>query len=277
MLQNLEEWASYTVAIGLLGIVSSSLKKHYYNLKKLKSDFKEFKPIPIEILRFIPSFKEKIKTHTQAMEAFLETEIVRIKYLLGINKDDAVFSGLLAQKIVEKIQQNPNALDLHKDPELKSLVLLLLALDNLHQVMHTLASRLKADAATNQDLHIKLKKEIETSGVLSENEIKPLILMNKTQMPHLHNLYQQCLDLPNFSVIALRYAKSGLKNSFIEIPKRTYLLISSPLEISTRSRGPVPSSVFSEGPRKCPGRMISEAAFKAITVRLVFDDFYVKK
>ncbi|MBS0626225.1 MAG: hypothetical protein JSS32_09265 [Verrucomicrobia bacterium] len=258
-------------AMGLLGIDKATLDIFYPGLDKLGSDFKEYSAnsIPLSLLRFDPTFKEKQKNHQKTVEDLLATEIERIRNRLN---EDPLYEpkGLLVEKIAKMLKANPDIRNLHKNPELKSLVLLLVAVDNLDSAIRKLQDNLQKSAYGDRQLIESLKNEINSSGLIQDGQIDTAILMDKRKMPNLDKLYQESINDLSSQPIVLRYAQKEMNLGGNQVPAGTHLSIYAPKDPSGKP------SVFSEGNRKCPGRASAEAIFKAMAVGLVQDGLYTR-
>lgn len=227
------------IAKGWLGIELTS--NQCETLRKLNSDFHD-------------GIQDQGK-YQQFVEDLLEEQIEKIK----TQGSSASSDGLLVQEIVKKLQTNPNQNDLHKDPDLKSIILLLLAVKNLDAVM--LIISLKVVMLDDEEIK-SLKDEINQSGVIRpDGSLEVSILRNATQMPHLDQLYNYCLNAALSSkTVVTRYVENEMECGDYIVPPNTLLLVKSP------SDGP---EVFSLGKRSCPGRFVAESIAKALTINLI--------
>ena len=267
--------AMKAVAKGLFDIEGASLDKHITILNNLNNDFKYYSqlPISIDILKHTFSFREKQKKYQQAIEDLLEEEIEKIKKRLEAGE---ACVGMFAEEVRQKIRLNPDVKNLHQDSDLKSHILIMLGIDNLNQALNSLCMLLSSEVSLLEPLAL----EIEQAGVIQHgNKLESFILMDKRQMPALDKLYWRCLDLFSDEAISVRYVESEMELEGHKIPARSYLGIMSPLEKleEGNSAKVSPSSVFSEGTRKCPGRSIAEAIFKTIAVGHIIDIMETKK
>lgn len=271
------------IAKGWFGISESTIAKYYAELTALSQDFGAYSmlPLPETLWRFLPSFRQAEKRHQETVEKLLELEIQKIKeqYEAG----DPLPEGLLVQEVIKKIKQNPSARDLHKDPDLKSLILGLLASDNLSTKLQELNDFLQSDL--DKEIAITaLRNEMERVKVIREDgTIDPSILMDKSLMPALDELYLRCLKTLSDKPIVIRYVEKEMECDGYRIPSGIYLAIQSPTEtlkergdslIAETTAAKVSSSVFSVGKRACPGSIIAEAIFKTIALGFISQDYH---
>ncbi len=238
------------VAKGLLGI---ALTEHECDvLHELAKAFKQYSMLPVSagLLQFSPTFRKEQSEYQQCIETLLQREIQKIKS--SNPQSTELGQGLLAQKVIEKMRENPDLNDLHQDPDLKSLILLLLALDNLNNAFDKITSCM----GSLEELAI----EVDNANVVQDPmTVSPSVLMDKEKMPVLDRLYQKCVNSSG-DVILGRYVHNGLQCGEYRVPPRTYLAITAPVE------NPSPLYAFSTGRRSCPGRLVAEAIFKTIVV-----------
>ena len=249
--------AMQAIAKGLLGIELDE-ECECYLLRELARAFKKYSAIPISasLLKFSPEFRKEQREYQQCIEQLLQREIQKIKNSNTENTERD--QGLLAQEVIKKMRQNPNCKDLHKDPDLKSLILLLLALDNLNDAFMSIGY---------DDLTKSFEKyaiEVDSTKVVQDQmTINSSVLMDREKMPVLDHLYQQCIDSRD-QVILGRYVQNGLQCGEHRVPPHTYLAITAPIE------NPSPLNAFSAGRRSCPGRFVAEAIFKTLIVAQIY-------
>jgi len=200
-----------------------------------------------------PSSLVDSSMHQKFVEELLKEQIEKIKSQKGST------DGLLVQEINKKLEKYPERTDLHTDPDLKSIILLLLAVDNLDIViekMNTILKVLKIDELSN------LEHEIEESGVIGfEGALDVSILRNRDKMPLLDELYRISLnDALASKTVAIRYVENEMPCGEHIIPPNSYLHIKSP------ARGP---EVFSAGRRSCPGQFVAETVLKSIAIAVI--------
>jgi hypothetical protein len=251
--------AMKAIAEGMLGIELTDEESSV--MKELARAFKKYSslPIPANLLRFNPEFRKEQAKYQQCIENILQREIEKIT---SSNPEEMEQEeGLLRQEIIKKMEANPNRTDLHKDPDLKSILLLLAAVDNLDDAL----ARASYPITQSSD---QLRREIQTAQVLQNNAIDPSILMDSEKMPHLDRLYRQAIQPSLTQPIVGRYIQNGLQCGEHRIPPHTYLAITTPTE--NRS----PHDAFSAGRRSCPARIVAEAVFKTIVVCMVCNPAY---
>ena len=241
------------IAKGLLGIELS--QDNWESLKGLTKEFKKYSTIPLSpnLLKLYPPFRAARAKYQKCIEDLLQKEIGKIKNTdLKIIEED---NGLLVHAIAKKLLENPNTQDLHKDPELKSLILFFLAVDNLESAINTMHIYLPR-------YFEKVEQEVESANLLQDGEtINPDVLLGNKTMPSLDRIYRESVHNSGLggSIVA-RYVQNGILCEEHEVPPGTYLAISVP------SENPSPVDVFSAGRRSCPAMRISEAIFKTIAV-----------
>lgn len=239
---NFYEIAMKTVAKGWLGIELTS--DQCKTFQELNEDFK----------KGIESTVEQGK-YQKFIEELLQEQIEKIK----TQGSSASTDGLLVQEIANKLQKNSNQNNLHKDPDLKSLLLVLLAVDNLEIVTKHMLQ--KVMRSKNKELK-RLEDEIDQSGVIgSDGSLKMSILKDSTQMPHLDQLYKDALlSTMSEDIVVTRYVENEMECGDHTVPPNTYLSIKSP------AVGP---EVFSAGKRSCPGRLVAEAIAKTLAIKMI--------
>jgi len=236
------------VAKGVLGIELSA--DECFILDDLSRAFKKYSllPIPSSLLKLMPEFRKQQSEYQQCIEGILQREFQKFKSSATENRGE----GLIIQEMIKKMEQNPDCKDLHKDPELKSLILFLIAVDNLSEALARVPYLITADFE-------ELLKEVDNGGIIQDDAtINTSIILDKEKMPRLDGLYQRCIDSGEGKIILGRYVQNGLQCGEHQVPPRTYLAITAPIE--NRS----PYHVFSAGRRSCPGRFVAEAIFKTI-------------
>lgn len=250
------------VAKGLLGIEVS--EEDFFLLKDLSDTFKNCAntPIPSSLWKFIPSFRKNQRTYQEHIERILQKQIekIRLSNVESLEQDQ----GLFVQEVIKKIEQNPNRKDLHKDPELKSLILLLLGVDNLNLALY--------ESDFQSFLLGGVAKEVHSTKVVEEGggKINSAILMSQEEMPSLHRLYKISVDSGQNPII-LRYVQNGMKCGEHQVPAGTYLAITAPSE----ERSPL--NAFSTGRRSCPAKSVAEAIFKTLIVAEIYHTQTIKR
>ncbi len=233
------------VAKGLLGIDLSH--EECEELDQMGKDFKKFSgmPVPSSVLRRLP----QVRKLQDRYETF--TERLLLKEIGNVLDGKGGSEGMLREALMQKMRENPEKGDLHKDPELKSMILLLLAVDNLNQI------------AAYYEIDPSLIEEIENSGVLDKGAIDPSILLSKEKMPRLERLYQERLEAKFKNMVSIvRYVGKPAQCGAHKVPARTTLLIKPP----ALQQENAPANVFSQGARSCPGRFVAETIFKTMVV-----------
>lgn len=239
------------IAQGLMGIELS--EKECESLNKLSKLFKKYSTLPkyMTLLRFTPTFRREQREYQQYIEQILQKSIHKIRESQLERSGCAQNQGLLSQEILRKIEQDPNRTDLHKDSDLKALILVLLAVDNLSNALAKATAGLIY--STQFDL---LTQEIQSSGVILNGTLQPSILLDANTMPVLDRLYRWSIYPTDRPPILGRYVQNGLQCGDHHVPPNTYLAITPPLE------NPSHMDAFSAGRRSCPGKRIAEAIFK---------------
>lgn len=242
-----------SIAKGLLGIDLSDTD--CADITKLGMKFKKYAKLPFSanFLRFNSEFRRDQRNYHEFTEGLLKEVIQKIQH-----SKDEIGEGLLTSKIIEKLSMNPNCKNLHKDPELKSIFLNLLALDNLIIVVNQIGC-LK-DPALLDDLSKEIQKSDVTRG---SSSIDSAILLDKNKMPLLESIYQKALYVFTGNPIVIRYIQKGMQCGGHKVSPRTYLFIEAPV---LNDKNPRP---FSEGRRSCPGRIVAETVLKTIIVAAV--------
>lgn len=238
-----------TTAEGLLGIELSL--EECNEILQLVHTFKDYSAlsIPSCLLWLTPGFRTARRRYQKWVETVLQREIRKIQ--MRLHDKSPVMSeepdGLLAQKVLQKMRQNPNCETLHRDPDLKSLFLLILvAVDNVVDTRDNFS-------ALGRELLAKLGEEVLRTGVVQNGVLDPSKII-KESMPILDDCYRLCLEkaFPSSRVIMTRRVTHRMRCGAHDIPPFTHLLITNP----------VSGVPFSTGRRICPGRFIAESVLK---------------
>ncbi len=277
--------AMKAVARGLLGIDESSIDHTcFMELMNLAKDFKTYSslPIPNQVLRLMPDFRKKQKKYKEFSENLLQVEVQRVVGLLatGVDKKELAKSGLLIKEIISKIDGKQNIETLHKDKDLKALILLLLATDNLYNPFTSMVRNMRS-TIRNMDRYIENVAKYNLTSASYEKlfhkfkslyqeaeavAIDPLKMLNLTETPALESEYQNSLNETHSedTAIAVRYARKGIKCGDHQIPTNTVIAIHRPLATVHEK-----SSHFSSGKRICPGRKVAEIIYKTMLTYII--------
>jgi len=207
-----------------------------------------------KLIRFYPPFRKIQKKHAEFIEKLLQGEMQKIK-------EGTAGEGLLIRALRQKMEQGSRCEDLQKDQELKSLVLLLLAVDNLINVAVNFVPILHNNLSCA--FSPALRNEIRKSEVIKGDGLDLSVLQDKEKMPLLDYLFQRSLaaKFTDEVPIIARYAEKEIRCGAHVVPPHTVIEITKPLE-------PLPDSrrVFSAGQRSCPARFVAEAIFKTLVI-----------